>query len=144
MSDFDEQCSRIQSVFDLDEIPKVTKENIEYYFEWLKLKLKLPCILTGIESMGYFGWEEKYDFGYGTEKEFEETRKKRGSYQESYELKDLDKAKGEGYWDILAPVVRVSDKKRFTIPLSELQAEDESSENYQILNDYTVWYVNWR
>jgi len=146
MSDYDEQSARIQSVFNLDEIPEVSEEYLEHYRNWLKRKLTLPCLLTGIESMGYFGWEERYEFGYGSPKEYEETRKKQGSYKEHYELKTLDKAKIGGAWDsdILAPVVRVADQKRFTIPLSELQAVDENSKNYQLLHDYTVWYVNWR
>ena len=143
MSDYDEQSARIQSVFNLAEISEVTEENLDHYLKWLKGKLKVPCILTGIESMGYFSWEERYDFGYGSQKDYERIKKERGSSHEQYELKTLDKAKVEEDWDILAPVVRVSDKKRFTIPLSELQAADNSSENYQLLNDYTVWYVNW-
>ena len=143
MSDYDEQSARIQSVFNLAEISEVTEENLDHYLKWLKGKLKVPCILTGIESMGYFSWEERYEFGYGSQKDYERIKKERGSYHEQYELKTLDKAKVEEDWDILAPVVRVSDKKRFTIPLSELQAADKSSENYQLLNDYTVWYVNW-
>lgn len=144
MNDYDEQCYRIQSIFGLEEIPEVTEENLEHYFNWLKLKLTYPCVLTGIESMGYFSWEEKYQLGYGTPEDYEETRKERGSFKESYELEKLDKAKVKGEWDIVVPVVRVSDKKRFKIPLSELQAEDESSENHQLLDDYTIWYVNWR
>ena len=144
MSDDDEQCSRIQSVFSLAEIPEVTEKTLEHYLKWLKLKLTCPCILTGIESMGYFSWEEQYEFGYGNLKDYEKIKKERGSYKENYKLQELDDAKVEKEWDILVPVVKVSDKKRFIIPLSELQAADESSENYQILNDYTVWYVNWR
>lgn len=146
MSDYDEQSERIQSVFNLEEIPEVSEKYLEHYLKWLKGKLTLPCLLTGIESMGYFSWEERYDFGYGNKKEYERLKKQRGSYKDSYELKTLDNAKigGDWDWDILASVVRVSDQKQFTIPLSELQAVDESSENYQLLNDYTVWYVNWR
>lgn len=144
MSDYDEQSSRIKSVFKLAEIPEVTEANVEHYFGWIKRKLMFPLILTGIESMGYFSWEERYEFGYGNQKDYERLKKERGSYKESYELKTLDNAKIEKDWDILVPVVRVSDKRRFTIPLSELQAADENSENYQLLNDYTVWYVNWR
>ena len=146
MSDYDEQNARIQAVFNLDEIPRVKEKHLEHYLKWLKGQLTLPCLLTGIESIGYFDWEERYEFGYGSPTEYEKTKKKRGSYQENYELKTLDKTKIGGVWnsDILASVVRVSDKKQFTIPLSELQAVDESSENYQLLNDYTVWYVNWR
>lgn len=145
--DDDEQFTRIKSIFNLDEIPDVTEEHLENYLKWLKSKLTFPCILTGIESMGYFSWEERYEFGYGSKREYEKLKKERGSFTQSYELKTLDHAKVEaadGDIDILAPVVRVSDGKRFTIPLSELQAEDHSSENYQLLNDYTVWYVNWR
>ena len=144
MSDYDEQSSRIKSVFNLAEIPEVTEANLENYFGWLKRKLTFPLILTGVESMGYFSWEERYEFGYGNKKDYERLKKERGSYKESYELKTLDKVKIEQDWDILVPVVRISDKRRFTIPLSKLQAADENSENYQLLNDYTVWYVNWR
>lgn len=144
MSDYDEQYSRIKSVFNLAEIPEVTEKNIKHYFGWLKLKLICPCILTGIESMGHFSWEEQYEFGYGNPKDYEKIKKERGSYKENYELKELDNAKVEGDWDILVSVVRVSDKKKFILPLSELQAADENSKSYQLLNDYTVWYVNWR
>lgn len=144
MSDYDEQHSRIKSVFNLAEIPEVTGKSLQHYFKWLRLKLTYPCILTGIESMGYFNWEERYEFGYGNPKDYEKTKKERGSYQENYELQELDNAKVEEEWDILVTVVRVSDKKQFIIPLSELQATDESSENHQLLNDYTVWCVNWR
>jgi hypothetical protein len=144
MSRYDEQSSRIKAVFNLPEIPEVTDKNLEHYLGWLKEKLTFPCILTGIESMGYFSWEEKYEFGYGKPKDYEKLKKERGSYTENYELKSLDSAKIKKGWDILVAVVRVSDKKKFTIPLSELQAADEKSENYQLLNDYTAWYVNWR
>jgi hypothetical protein len=143
MNDYDEQCSRIQSVFELGKIPEITEKNLGHYLRWLKLKLTFPCILTGIESMGYFSWEERYEFGYGSPKDYEKLKRERGSYKESYELQTLDKATVYKDRDILVPVVRVSDKKRFTIPLSELQASDKNSENYQLLNDYTVWYVNW-
>jgi hypothetical protein len=68
MSDYDEQSSRIKSVFNLAEIPEVTEANLENYFGWLKRKLTFPLILTGVESMGYFSWEERYEFGYGKKK----------------------------------------------------------------------------
>jgi len=145
MSDFDEQCARIQAIFpNFPEIPLVTGKCLEQFLQWLKRNLTVPCILTGIESMGYFSWEESYEFGYGSPKEYEKLKQENGSYTENYELQTLDNAKVEGEWDILVPVVRVSDQRKFTIPLSELQAADENSKNYQLLNDYTVWYVNWR
>ena len=54
MSDYDEQSARIQAVFNLDEIPRVNKKNLEHYLKWLKGQLTFPCLLTGIESIGYF------------------------------------------------------------------------------------------
>ena len=144
MSKSDEQFDRINSVFGLSEIPEVTGRNLGKYFEYLKERLVCPCLLTGIESMGYFSWEERFEFGYGNQREYQRLRKERGSYQENYELQTLADAKVKGDFDIFVIVRRVPDNKRFTIPLSELKAVDEASENYQLLHDYTVWYVNWR
>lgn len=143
MNDIDEKCSRIKSVFNLDEVPEITEKNLKHYLEWLKLKFTCPCTLTGIESMGYFSWEEKYDFGYGNPQRYMKMKKERGSYKEYYELQDFDNAKVKEDCDILVVVFRVSDRKRFIIPLSELKVVDENSDNYQLLNDYTVWFVNW-
>ena len=92
--------------------------------------------------MGYFGWEERYSFGYGSKAEYQRLRKERASFQDQYELEKFD-ATLDVDWDILVNVRRTYDNKRFTIPLSELQAVDETSQDYQLLNDYTVWFVNW-
>jgi hypothetical protein len=45
---------------------------------------------------------------------------------------------------ILVHVRRLSDKKKFTLTLSDLQATDEQSKNYQLRDDFAVWFVNWR
>jgi hypothetical protein len=53
----------------------------------------------------------------------------------------------DNYYDddygLFAKVTRISDKKRFQIPLADLKAIDEKSNNYQILDDYSVWFVNY-
>jgi hypothetical protein len=144
MSEIDEQFERIKAVFNTSEIPTVTGPTLHQYFEYLKANLMCPCMLTGIESMGYFGWEERFEFGYGSKGEYQRLRRERGSYHDQYELRTLEDATVDEYWDILVKVERIPHRKRFTIPLSELQAVDEDSDNYQLLNDYTVWYVNWR
>lgn len=143
MDDYEEQCERIKSVFSLAEVPDVIYKNTVKYLNFLRNRLTYPCRLTGIESMGYFAWEERFDFGYGTEAEYEKLQKKRGSYHDEYELKNLSDAVVEKDGDIIVEVRRVYDQKKFKIPLSELQSLDESSDNYQLLNDFTVWYVNW-
>jgi len=144
MSNFNNpQSTRIKYVFGTAEIPRVTGPMLKVYFEYLKENLTCPCLLTGIQSMRFFGWEARFSFGHGSKKEYERLRRQEGSYQDKYELKVFDAVVDET-WDILVNVQRIPYRKRFTIPLSELQAVDKELANYQLLNDYTVWYVNWR
>jgi len=44
--------------------------------------------------------------------------------------------------DIGAYVRRISDGKKFLLGLSELKATDKKSKSYQLLDDYSVWFVN--
>ena len=39
-------------------------------------------------------------------------------------------------------VTRDHDKKYFQIPLADLKALHKKSKNYQILDDYSIWYAN--
>ena len=56
--------------------------------------------------------------------------------------------KGKSEWmlfwgdDIGANVRRISDGKEFLLGLSELEATDKKSKNYQLLDDYSFWFVN--
>ena len=38
----------------------------------------------------------------------------------------------------------LDDNKKFTLPLADLKASDQHSDNYQLLDDYAVWFVNYR
>ena len=44
--------------------------------------------------------------------------------------------------DIAACVRRNSDGKEFVLGLAELKATDRKSRNYQLLDDYAVWFAN--
>ena len=135
------QFERIKQVFGLDEIPRVAGKTLHIYFEYLKEKLDCPCMLTGIESIRFFGWEARFEFGYRSKAEYDRLRRQEGSYKDK--LKEFYATVDEE-WDILVKVQRIPYRKRFEIPLSQLQAVDKSSRNYQLLKDYTDWYVNWR
>ena len=139
---FDLQEERIKQVFNAAEIPEVNDSTLKIWLDYLEQNLQLPCLLEGIESIGYFGWEERFQFGYGSEVEHKRLRRKYGSLQDTFELKVFN-GKIEPDWDILVTVRRIGDNKRFTIPLSELEAVDKQSANATLLNDYTVWFVNW-
>ncbi len=140
----DPQFARILRILGTEEeIPHVNAVTLSTYLNYLKAHLQLPCLVRGIESIGYFGWEERFEFGYGSKAEYERLRQEFGSLKDEFELEAFE-GKIEPGWDMLIKVRRTSDGKHFTIPLSELEAVDENSDNAVLLNDYTVWVVNWR
>jgi hypothetical protein len=135
---FDEQEQRIAAILGQEDL-EVTQKTAQKYFDYLKQHIQLPCQLTGIED---FPWEERYVFGFGDEEEYEELKKTRPSYTDTFEL--LSFAEATANDGILVEVRRLSDQKKFTLPLADLEAADEHSPNYQLLDDYAVWFVNWR
>jgi hypothetical protein len=146
MSNFDEQDVRIakilldKALMDIDDIPEVGIESLERYFSYLKSNLKLPCYLTGIED---FPWEERYVFGFGSKSEYEKLKTKQASFTDTFNLLSLKEEIDEDN-GLLVDVKRTSDDKIFSLPLADLKAIDEHSMNYQLLDDFSVWFVNHR
>ena len=119
-------------------------EAVKVFYEYLKSHLSLPCKVTGVED---FKWEEIYVIGPGDKEEYDHLKKTRPSYTDRYELLGIDYDAKSGwmlFWgeDIGADVRRISDGKKFLLGLSELKATDKKSKNYQLLDDYSVWFVN--
>ena len=139
MSEIDDQDKRISAIFG-GEIPDVTEESLETYRAYLQEHLELPCQLTGIED---FDWEEYYVIGPGDQKEYENLKKTRASYRDKFKMVSFEDLIDEGA-GILVEVRRVSDRRKFTLPLAELEATEKKSKNYQLLDDYSVWFVNYR
>ena len=44
--------------------------------------------------------------------------------------------------DLAARVRRQSDDKEFYLGLAEIEAVEQGTVNYQLLDDYSVWFVN--
>jgi len=139
----DKQDQRIADIFGVKDVPDVTTETLARYLAYLKQHLTFPCQLTGIEDLGCFSWEEYYTFGPGSKKEYEQLKKKRASYTDTYTLLGFDD-EVEADDGILVHVRRLSDKKKFTLTLSDVQTTDKQTKNDQLLDDFTVWFVNWR
>jgi len=119
-------------------------EAVEVFCEYLKSHLLLPCIVTGIED---FRWEEVYILGPGDKEEYDHLKKTQPSYTDQYELLEIDCEAESGwmlFWgqDIGADVRRISDGRKFLLGLSEIKATDKKSTNYQLLDDYSIWFVN--
>jgi hypothetical protein len=102
--------------------------------------VEYSCTLTGSED---FEWEEFYIIGPGSKKEHDQLRKTNASYLDTFELIDfvLDPYGDEG---IHAQVRRVSDKKIFILPLEYLKVKPRKSKNFSLVDDYGVWFVNYR
>jgi hypothetical protein len=142
MSDsLDKQYKRIKKI--LGQLDKPFQESLEIYCDYLKKSLKFPCYVKGLED---FNWEEVYVWGGGPKKEYERLKEVQPSYRDSYELIDLDKDLKSKWMidkaDIVAKVRRVADNNIFYLSLSELETENKNSLNYQLLDDYSVWFVN--
>lgn len=138
--DINKQIMRIAKVFPkgIEDISKSTG-TLEIYREFLKSNLDNPVNITGIED---FDWEEFYVLGPGSQKEYEKLKKTRPSYTDKYILESIDDEYDE-HFGLIANVIRECDKKVFQIPLADLKALDKNTKNYQLLDDYSVWCVNY-
>ncbi|MCZ6876267.1 MAG: hypothetical protein O7G88_22520 [bacterium] len=138
-----QQEKRIAAIFGKKEIPKVNEGTLAIYFDYLKQHLEIPCHLTEIEDRGCFSWEEYYRFNPDREEEYGERKKKEASYTDAYELLNFED-EYDTYAGLAVKVKRVPGRKRFVLPLVDLKATEQQSQNYQLLDDYTIWVVNWR
>ena len=139
----EQQARRIADIFGTHTVPKVTEETFGIYLNYLKQHLEVPCHLTGIESLGCFAWEASYIFGRKRPKEYAQRKKQQPSYTDIYAF--LSFAEEYDLYDGLAiKVKRVSDGKRFVLPLAHLKATEKPSNNAQLLDDYVVWFVTGR
>jgi len=138
-----QQDRRIADIFGTHTVPKVTEETLAFYLDYLKQHLEFPCLLTGIESLGCFAWEASYIFGRRRPKEYAQRKQHQPSYTDTYTFLSFEDAY-DPYAGLAVKVKRVSDSKRFVLPLANLKAREKPSNNAQLLDDYAVWFVNGR
>lgn len=129
----------IMEIFGRKESPEVTKERLLLYKNYLLDNLDADAILTGRED---FPWEEFYIFGPGDSDEYEELKKERPSYTDEYKLIGISNQEVHGK-DLIAKTRRLSDEKIFEIGLSWLSAKNKKNKDYQLLDDFATWVVNW-
>jgi len=140
MEYFDEQDTRIAKILGVKNYDDMGVDDRTFgkYLAYLKKNIKFPCHLTGIED---FPWEERYVFGAGSQTEYEKLKKSRASYTDVFAFIEFADQIEEDY-GFMANVQRLSDKKKFTLPLADLEASDQRSENFQLFEDYASWFVN--
>lgn len=120
-------------------IIEVEESNLNRYLKYLKKNIKKPCYLTGTEE---FLWEEDYLFGEGSQKKYEKLKKTQPSYTDVFTLVKFSETLSE-VDGLLVEVQRVSDKRTFVLPLADLEVTDENTSNYQLIEDYLMWFLNY-
>ena len=142
MNSQEDRIAQILADGDIDneEMQEKSSETVIKYLHYLKDNIEFPCIVTGLED---FPWEEKYVFGSSSnKKEYERLKQDNPSYKDKFEI--LDFYEDEDYDEqIMVTVRRLNDKKKFILDLDNLKSIDKKSINYQLLDDYSVWYVNY-
>ncbi|MGA2496587.1 MAG: SEC-C metal-binding domain-containing protein [Tepidisphaeraceae bacterium] len=139
--DFDASFARSQAI--VGDADLSFKEMIDTLFRHLKANLSLPCEVTGTED---FQWEEPYVIGGWDQREYKRLKRTQPSYRDVFQLLDLER-NGDSEWmmfgdDVVAHVRRASDGRDFDLGLTELEATDRKSRNYQLLMDFSIWFVN--
>lgn len=141
----DDQYDRIFKTLGVDDEDgaDVEYENLETFRLFINKEISFPIIVTGMEDMGCFGWEEFYILGPGSKKEYEKLKKKRPSFKDKYNLLSLEEEFDEDE-GLYANVQRISDKKKFTLTLADLKAVEKKTSHARILDDYAAWHTNFR
>lgn len=143
MTDYDAQEARIEAI--LGEEESLTFDDaVEKFYEHLRRFIQLPCDVTGVED---FRWEEYYVLGPGSLIEYQKLRETQPSYQDIFELRAIEHdvySEWKLFHDevLAGHVWRKSDSKEFYLGLTEIEPVDKESVNYQLLNDYSVWFAN--
>jgi hypothetical protein len=138
MKESSKQEERIVEILGADNL-SVTLKSLTLYREYLRKNLDTPCIMTGLDG---FPWKEKYAVGYDDKTEYETQNNKQPSYTDIYELKRFEDLIDEVV-GITVKVKRVTDNQRFILDLVWLKAVDQTSKNHTLLEDYSVWFVNY-
>jgi hypothetical protein len=138
MDKYEKQEKRIMAILGAEKLD-VIRKTLSTYLRYLKNHVELPCEVIGIED---FEWEESYAFGFGSKSEYEELKKTQPSYKDKFNLIRFVDEIDDYYDGIFVHAQRLSDKKKFILPLADLKSADRKSKNYQLLDDYSVWFVN--
>ena len=144
MTKLDAQHKRVEAIIGDEDESSSFGDAVEKFYDHLARFLQFPCDVTGIED---FRWEERYVFGVGDSNKYQKLREIQPSYQDTFELLEIEKDtyskwmmyQGE---DLAGHVRRKSDGKEFYLGLAEIEILDKKSKNYQLLDDYAVWFVN--
>ncbi len=141
IDEVEEGIGRVMKILNIvnEENMRVNDDNLRKYFDYLNEHFDFSEWVTGEEG---FRWEEYYIIGPGDKKEYEKLKKKYPSYNDQYQILRLEEFDYDE--SISVKVKRISDKKKFDLLLVELKAVDQALKNFQLLEDFSMWFWNYR
>ncbi len=142
--DFDEEFEEyLQEVLGTENI-EVNKTNLKKYFNYLKKNLKMPCLVTGIDVLDE---EDDPELDSGTKKD--NVSVSMLAEDDIYNIVEFNNHLHDLY-GILVEVEsarvtrlrRTKNKERLTVPLAQLEVLDPDSPNYELLDNYSIWFFS--
>ncbi len=130
--------SKIRQILGVKNIDTSIKNSTKY-LQYLNQNIQFPCHVTGIEE---FEWEEEYTMGSGSKKEYAKLKKTKPSHTDTFTIDRLEDLVIEEY-GIFVKLTRLSDTRKFILPLVDLESVDLVSRNQELLDDYCVWFINY-
>ena len=113
-SESSNQEERIEAVLEKFESKEVTLETISAFTEYLKAELEFPGDVFCPEENEYYIL---------------------------YEIEDSE----DELYGTLAKLKLTSDERRQSVlPLCEIRGVDNRSRNFQLINDYSAWFINYQ
>ena len=80
--------------------------------------------------------------GPGDKREYEMLKKTQPSYTDVFKIIKISSHVDINY-GLFATRQKLSDVKRFELPLMDLRTIDLESEDYQLIENYSIWFINY-
>jgi hypothetical protein len=134
---YSEQDKRISKIFPSLDI-SLNQKNLQIYYEYLQKNLSKPIILTGDEDCFINDL-------IGSLHNSEDRKHKiaKPLYNDKYEYIELFKEPDADYI-VNVIVERITDKKQFKLALWQLMCVDKDSKNFELINDFVCWFLNYQ
>lgn len=128
---------KMADVWGTGNTPDVSGKSLVTYGTYLKQHLASPLRVQASEE---FDWEEPYLLSGLDSPEYKALRADQPSHLDVFMLTAIpdipDAASG-----LLAEVRREGDEKQFVVPLHLIEAIDPKSSDFEVLKEYTIWFL---
>lgn len=117
--------------------PDVSEKSLTTYGAYLERHLGSPLRVQASEE---FDWEEPYLVPGSDSDEYRKLRTNQPSHLDVFLLTAIPKTP-DAASGLIAQVTREGDDKQFVVPLHLFEAVDPTSADFEVLKEYTIWFL---